>query len=502
MSISVQNPEWAALLPYLVVAGGGMLVMMVDAFVRTLRKDHLTALNTLVFLTAGIVMITVRAEPGPVMNGALTVGLYSNFFNFMLLGIGMVTTIYGSAVYAKDGDYRPEFYPLVLFAVLGMMILAAASDLLTLFLGIETMSLSVYILVSGRRGEPRSSEAALKYLLLGAFASAFLLMGMALLYGFAGGTGYADIAAATATGDSSAMLLAVGLGLMLVGFAFKVAMVPFHMWTPDVYDGAPAHITGFMATAVKAAAFAALVRFVVLALPGLAEFWYGLLVVLTILTMTVGNLLALVQSSIKRMLAYSSIAHAGYLMLGLLAILAPVRGGAELQMRAPEVMGAAGSGILFYLLGYSLMNLAAFGVIAQLGRAGGVEADQVDHYRGLARRQPAAAAIMAVVMFSLGGIPGTVGFLGKFYIFESVVRAGLVPLAIWGVVNSLLSIYYYLRVVVVMYMNESETEPFDGRNWESTVLAGCLAVLVLLLGILPAVVHRVTVLAFGSILGS
>ena len=500
MNLTPQTIEWGALAPYLVLGGGGMLVMLVDAMVRTLRKDHLTALNTLVFLATGVTIVVAQPGTGEALGGAISIGLFTRYFDFILLGIGMVTTIYGSAVYAKDGDYRPEFYPLVILAVLGMMLLVAASDLLTLFLGLETMSLSVYVLVSGRRGQARSSEAALKYLLLGSFASAFLLMGMALLYGFAGGTGYGALAQAVAA-DASSLLFIVGMGLMLVGFAFKVAMVPFHMWTPDVYDGAPAHITGFMATAVKAAAFAALMRFVLLALPGVADYWYGLLAVLAVLTMTVGNLLALVQSSIKRMLAYSSIAHAGYLLLGLLAILAPTRGGGDLAMDMGGVAASAGSGIMFYLLGYSLMNLAAFGVISQLGRAGGLEADQVDNFRGLLHRQPLAATIMAVAMFSLAGIPGTVGFLGKFYVFEAVVRAELVPLAIWGVINSLLSVYYYLRVVVVMFMNESEAEPFDGRNWETTVLAGCMALLVLLLGILPAVAHRASGLAFGSILG-
>lgn len=500
--ITLQNVPWEALLPYLVIGGGGLVVMLVDASVRTLRKDHLTALNGLVFLGAGIAMITVKPDAGPILGGMLTIQMYTRFFDFLLLGIGLVTTVYGSAVYAQDGDFRPEFYPLVLFAVLGMMVLVAASDLLTLFLGIEAMSLAVYVLVSGRRGQVRSSEAALKYLLLGSFASAFLLMGAALLYGYAGGTGYAALAAARSAGQGNELVFAVGLGLVLVGFAFKVAMVPFHMWTPDVYDGAPAHITGFMATAVKAAAFAALVRFVVLVLPGLAIYWYGLLVVLAVVTMTVGNLLALVQSSIKRLLAYSSIAHAGYLLLGILAILAPARGAnPELQLRELDVVQAAGSGLLFYLLGYTLMNLAAFGVISQLGRAGGVEADQVDHYRGLSTRQPLAAAVLAVAMFSLAGIPGTVGFLGKFYVFEAVVRADLVALAIWGVVNSLLSVYYYLRVVVVMYMSDPQAEPFDGRNWETMLLAGCLALLVVLLGVFPAVVHRVSALAFGTMLG-
>jgi NADH-quinone oxidoreductase subunit N len=494
--------QWGAILPHLVVAGGALLVMLVDSAVRTLRKDHLTALNTLVFLGAGIAMIPVRPEPGPVLGGMLSISMFTRFFDVMLLGIGMVTTIYASGVYAKDGDYRPEFYPLVLFAVLGMMILVAASDLMTLFLGIETMSLAVYVLVCGRRGDLRSGEAALKYLLLGSFASAFLLMGAALLYGYSGGTNYDVIAAARDAGGGSPWMFSVGLGLLLVAMAFKVAMVPFHMWTPDVYDGAPAHITGFMATAVKAAAFAALLRLVIVALPGLAAHWYGLLAVLAVLTMTAGNLMALVQSSIKRMLAYSSIAHAGYLLLGVMAMLAPARGtDAALQMRELEILEAAGSGVLFYLLGYSLMNLAAFGVIAQLGRAGGAEADEVDHYRGLASRQPAAAAILAVAMFSLAGIPGTVGFLGKFYVFEAVIRAELLPLAIWGVVNSLLSVYYYLRLVVVMYMQESEAEPFDGRNWETTMLAGVMALLVILLGVLPALLHRASTMAFGTVIG-
>ncbi|MDD5720623.1 MAG: proton-conducting transporter membrane subunit, partial [Candidatus Krumholzibacteria bacterium] len=269
-----------------------------------------------------------------------------------------------------------------------------------------------------------------------------------------------------------------------------------------VYDGAPAHVTGFMATAVKAAAFAALLRFVLLVAADLAAFWYGLLAVLTVLTMTAGNLLALVQTSIKRLLAYSSIAHAGYLMLGLLAILAAGRSGdPRVQQQAQDVIDAAGSGVLFYLLGYALMNLAAFGVISQLGRRGAVEADQVEHYRGLAARQPIAAAVLAVAMFSLVGMPGTVGFLGKFYMFAAAIQAGLLPLAIWGVVNSLLSAYYYLRVVVVMYMREAEPEPFDGRNWESVMLAACLAVLVVLLGVLPAVAHRLASIAFGTLLG-
>ena len=499
----VANMSWAALAPYLVLTGGGLLVLLVDAMVRTLRKDHLNALNVLVLLATAITVVTVRVEPGTYLSDAIAVNMFTRFFDLLLVGIGIVTTVYGSAIYARDGDYRPEFYPLVLFAVLGMMVLTAASDLLMVFLGIETMSLSVYVLAAGRPGaEGRGSEGALKYLLLGSFASAFLLMGMALLYGYAGGTSFAALEAARVAGEGPELLFVAGLGLVLVGFAFKVAMVPFHMWTPDVYDGAPAHVTGFMATAVKAAAFAALMRFVVVALPGLADHWYGLISVLAVLTMTVGNLLALVQTSIKRMLAYSSIAHAGYLMLGVLAILAPGRGAAgALTFEPGGVVEAAGSGMLFYLLGYSLMNLAAFGVISQLGRTAGDEADEIDHYRGLAARQPGSATIMTVAMLSLAGIPGTVGFLGKFYIFEAVIRAGLVPLAIWGVVNSLLSVYYYLRPIVVMFFSDAAEDPYDGRNWETSVLAACMALLVIVLGVYPVVAHRAAAVAFGTILG-
>ncbi len=488
-----------ALLPYVVMAGGGLLVMLVDAIVRSRTKGHLAALTQIVFVVTGIVLVVGHPEPGSYLGGMLVTGWYTRFFGLLFVAAGLVTTIYASAVYDRDGDYRPEFYPLVLFAVVGMMVLSAANDLLSLFLGLETMSLAVYVLVAGRRTTPQSGEAALKYLLLGSFASAVLLMGMALVYGYAGGTGYQALAVAVHKGLGEPLLLSAGLGFMLVGFGFKVAAVPFHMWTPDVYDGAPAHVTGFMATAVKAAAFSALVRFALLVLPGMATAWFGLLMVLAILTMTLGNLIALAQSNIKRMLAYSSIAHAGYLLVGVLTMLAPARGATSpLSIASQETVGAAGSGILFYLLGYTLMNLAAFGVISQLGRRGGEEANRIDGYCGLAQRQPVAAAVLAVCMFSLAGIPPTVGFMGKFYIFQAAVQAGLVPLAIWGVINSLLSVYYYLRVVVALYMEPAREDAFDGRNWESVAAAAALAVAVLLLGILPAGVHNLAALAFGK----
>ena len=491
------SSQLGIMLPYLILGGGGLLVMLVDSFVRTLRKDHLYMLTVLLLLGAVIAQLFPPAghTSGTLMGGMLNDELYTRFCTYLFLGIALLTATFATSAYDRDSRYRGEFYPLLLFAVLGMVVLAAASDLLMLYLGLETMSLATYILVGGRKGEPRSSEAGFKYLLLGGFASAFLLFGMGLLYGFAGSTSFAGIQAALSAPASNSLLVTAGTGLLLIGFGFKVAMVPFHMWTPDVYDGAPAYVTGFMATGIKAAAFAALIRVAWLLLPVLAEAWFALLVVLAVVTMTAGNLIALAQSNLKRMLAYSSIAHAGYLLLGLLAMLATGRGGSA-SLRVEEVAAAAGGGMLFYLVSYTLMNLGAFGVVNFLSPGRGQEADSIQGYAGLSRRQPLAAAAMAVFLFSLAGIPPTVGFMGKFYVFEAVVRAELVPLAIWGVINSLLSVYYYLRVVVVMFMKPAEEGAYDGRSWESTFAVSVLAFLVIFLGVVPGGLHRLSELTF------
>ncbi len=487
------------LLPYLVVAGGGLLVMVVDSFVRTLKKDHLSYLTIFVLCGAVILQIIGDKSDTTLLNGMLITSDFTRVFNFLFAAIGVVTTIYATGLFDRDGRYRPEFYPLILFSILGMMVLAAANDLLTIFLGLETMSLSTYILVGGVRGNTSSSEAGFKYLILGGFSSAFLLMGMALVYGFAGGTGFADISAALQTGTPDRLLVGLGSGLMLVGFGFKVALVPFHMWTPDVYDGAPSYITGFMATAIKAAGFAILVRFAILMQPQLGFAWYPVLSALAILTMSAGNLIALAQNNIKRMLAWSSVAHAGYLMLGIVAMISPTHGGSEQMMHGQAIGEASGSAIIFYLIGYSLMNLAAFGVINILGQGNGEEADDINRYAGLSRTQPVAAATLAVAMLSLAGIPPMVGFMAKFYLFSAVIKAGLIPLAIVGVINSLISVYYYLRVLVVMYMKEPEEDSYDGKEMVSVVMAGFLALLVITLGVIPDSFHRMAMLVFRGI---
>jgi NADH-quinone oxidoreductase subunit N len=308
-------------------------------------------------------------------------------------------------------------------------------------------------------------------------------MGVALLYGQTGVTDYASIRAALDAGRDGGLLLPLACGLLLIGMGFKISLVPFHMWTPDVYEGAPVYVTAFMATGVKAAAFAALLRLVWL-LPPLAHVWFPLLSVLAVVTMTLGNVVALSQDGIKRMLAWSSIAHAGYLMLGVLALLNASRD-PSIVLRGEPVRVAAGGAVLFYLAGYALMNLGAFGIVAYLSRSRREEADSIEGYAGLSARRPLAAAALAVFLFSLAGIPPTVGFVGKFYLFDAVVKAGLVPLAIWGVVNSLLSVYYYLRVIVVMYMKPAGETVHAGRSWETGFVTAVLALLVLALGVWP-----------------
>jgi NADH-quinone oxidoreductase subunit N len=335
-----------------------------------------------------------------------------------------------------------------------MMLMAASVNLVTIFLALEILSIALYVLVGLDRARLRSSEAALKYLLLGAFASGFLLYGMALLYGQAGTTSLAGLHDYTVSlGGEFPPLLMVALGLMIVGFGFKVALVPFQMWTPDAYEGAPTSVTAFMSVGAKAAGFAALGRVVLYALGDLNGDWVWVLAVLSALTMTVGNLAALRQTNLKRMLAYSSIAHAGYILVGVAAY---------------NELGT--SAMLFYLFAYAFMNVGAFAILIAMGRFEGAAegGETLNDLAGLAARKPWLAAAMTLFMLSLAGVPPLVGFLAKLNVFSAAVQAGLVWLAVIGVVNSVISAYYYLRVVVVMYM-------VDGRAAEGAASPVCLA---------------------------
>lgn len=360
-----------------------------------------------------------------------------------------------------------EFYGLLLLSATGMVFLAGATHLLTIFLSLEILSIALYALAGLRLETPRSGEAALKYFLLGAFASAFLLYGMALVYGSTGSTSLAGIAAATPVqGPWDPMLLA-GLGLMLVGFAFKIAAVPFHMWTPDVYQGAPSAVTAFMSVGAKAAGFAALLRLLVTAFPNLAGVWVWPVAILAVLTMTWGNLAALAQNNVKRMLAYSSIAHAGYLLVGVAA------------------GGAGVSGVLFYLMAYALMNVGAFAVLIALERAEDTAGVTLDQVQGLFTRRPWLAAAMTVFMLSLAGIPPLAGFFGKLYVFSAAVQQGLLALAIFGVINSVISAYYYLRVVGRMALAGPAEDVAAVRCVALDVGTALAAVGTVLLGLYP-----------------
>jgi len=405
-------------------------------------------------------------------DGMLILDPFSTFLSLLILGGAAFTVLLSQSQAGSLRQVTGEYYALVALAALGMLALVSAGDLIVLFLGLELMSLAVYILVGIDRGSLRNTEGAIKYFLIGSFAAAFLLYGIALLYGATGTTRYEGIAEALA-GAPPALITLAGLGLILVGLFFKVAAVPFHMWAPDAYEGAPTPVTAFMAVAVKAAAFGALARLMTTALMPLAGWWLPVLWSVSVATMTLGNLAAVFQGNLKRMLAYSSIAHAGYLLAALTSLD---------PFAASPADDKALLSILFYLAVYTLMNVGAFGVLIYLGRRG-AKAETLEDIRGTGWRYPLAGLAMAVFMFSLAGIPPTGGFMAKFYVFSAVVERGLVSLAVIGVLNSAVSVYYYLRVTVQMYMRDSEAGaeamPALGRP-----LALGLAVLAALAGVL------------------
>jgi NADH-quinone oxidoreductase subunit N len=358
-----------------------------------------------------------------------------------------------------------EYYALILLATSGMMLMVSAVDFLTVFLGLELMSIPIYVLAGFDRRKLRSNESAMKYFLIGSFASALLLYGVALLYGATGSTSFAALRSGF---DGESTLAVIGVGLVLVGFAFKISSVPFHQWTPDVYEGAPSAVTAFMSVTVKTAAVATLLRVVGMAFGPLDEALTNVVWVLAALTIVVGNVMAVIQDNVKRLLAYSSIAHAGYLLVGLVA-------------GSP----AGYSAVVFYLIAYTFMNLGAFAVVVALAQRG-ADCERIESFAGLAKSRPALAALMTLFLLALAGIPPTVGFFAKFSIFMAAVNAGEVPLAILGVLMSVVSVYYYLRIPVLMYMREpgDQTNRGELSSGEIFVLTVC-AIAVLFLGVFP-----------------
>jgi NADH-quinone oxidoreductase subunit N len=437
--------EAAALLPVLVPAAGGVWMLLLVAIQRDrdLRWQAVHALVLLAVSAAAALLLLGRDVPVEALEGALLVDRQALLFHMIFLVVAVLTILASVRHLEAEGAAHGEFFALVLFAVSGMTMMAASENLLTLFVGLEILSICLYVLAGFTRDRVYAVEGALKYFLLGAFSTGFILYGIALFYGVTGRIDLRGIAAGFASaGGRVEPLFLVAVALTLIGLSFKAAVVPFHFWAPDVYQGSLAPVAGFMATGTKAAAFAMLVRVlnVGLADTALRDRWVAVLGVLAVLTMVLGNLVALAQQNIKRMLAYSSIANAGYLLVAVVA------GGRSGRM-TPVV--------LFYLAAYAFMTIGAFAVATLVGRAG--EDDQgyaISAYAGLGRRRPYLAAAMAIFMLSLTGIPPTGGFMGKFYVFKSAVDAGFYGLAIVGVLASVVGACYYLRVVVQMYLRD------------------------------------------------
>lgn len=440
-----------AFLPGVIIGIAGLIAIIIDSY----KDDHGAIFGvTVASLVAGLVL-SVMDMFGPVgeaFTGMITYGGVAAFGNTIVLFASLFCVLISREYLAAiDHDFG-EVYAMILFATTAMLALASANNLVMIFLGIETMSVCLYVLAGLVNDRKSGAEAALKYFLLGAFSTGFLLYGMALIYGATGTLSLPEIGAAA----SSNLLFLTGGGLLLAGFFFKISAVPFHMWTPDVYQGTPTTLTAYFATASKSATFVALILVVSKMFPAETADWSGLLGIIAIITMVLGNIIALVQDNIKRMLAYSSIAHAGYLLVGLAA-------------GTPDGYSA----VLFYLLAYTIMNVGAFGVVAYYERQQGLDFTDVNNYAGLGFKRPIMGVMLSFFLFSLAGIPPLVGFIGKYMVFAAAIDAGMIGLALVGVLASAASIYYYLRPMVYMYFREAHKDvPFvqAGFLFKSTLV--------------------------------
>lgn len=456
-----------SLAPVIVLSVFAMGVLVLDLFIGK-DKTLLIYVSLIGLIMTAVSSFAKGSLPSYSFQESYVVDNFSVFFIFIFT-ISSALAIMLSENYNRRENIRiGEYYSLILFCTVGMIILASSTDLIMIFLGIEIVSICLYILAGIWRGNTKSNEAALKYFLLGAFATGFLLYGMALIYGATGTTKLTKIALALSSGQIiSKPLLLMGMVLLIVGFGFKIASVPFHMWAPDVYQGAPTPITAFMAVGPKAAVFASFFRVFVYAMPELAPSWEIVLSILAVLSMFFGNLGAIFQTNIKRLLAYSSISHAGYILIALIA---------------KNSLGSAS--LLFYLLAYVFTTFGAFAIVIMLGNKGNENLEITD-YSGLAYKHPLMALSMTVFLLSLGGVPPMAGFVGKFYIFSAAIKEGHIPLVVIAVLNTVISFYYYLKVVVQMYMKEPAGE-FHPTLSPLTILVVVIAILgTFQLGIFP-----------------
>jgi NADH-quinone oxidoreductase subunit N len=480
MTFNAADLGW--LVPYLILTITGMLLVLAEAFYRGKDRSSLVGLAVAGSLAAAIASIVLYRELAPgearMLLGDMLVADRTGYVLAALFSVTTALTALISPAHQREHEWQMgEYYGVLLLSASGMVMLAHAANLVTVFLGIETMSIGVYVMTAMRRHSRRGNEAAMKYFLIGAFATGFLVYGMALLYGAGGTLSLYKLPAALATSQNPGLVIA-GAFLLVVAFGFKVAAVPFHMWAPDAYEGAPTPVTAFMAAAIKSAAIAAMIRVFGIALGGdVLPFgtlgWASPLVVIAALTITIGNITAVRQDNIKRMLAYSSISHAGVLLVGLCAM----------GLGSSSAQGA----LIYYLIAYSATTMGAFAVVAYVGSRGR-ERLLVDDWAGLANSHPAAALAMTICLLSLGGVPPTGGFFGKFYIFKSAMDAyngQLLWLVVIGVINSAISIYYYLRIVTAMYFREA-SQPFQPlRSPGLLFVIAFVPILVLELGIMP-----------------
>ncbi len=485
LNVVIPTINYAPLLPFIIVFVTGLVALVLDPLLPQVRHSLIAWISLVGLGLAFIDCVTLFGGTNAAFGGTYIADNFGMFFSFILLCASAATILlavrYPSRVSLNEGD----FYGLILFCTAGMLLVVQASDFVILIIGIETLSIALYVMAGYTRNRIQSDEAALKYFLMGAFAFGFLLYGTALIYGSAGSTQYAAVAKALGAEAGTGLynLAVVGMGLLMVGFGFELAFVPFHQWTPDVYDGAPAPVTAFMSVATKVAVFAGLIRVLEMALSPLTADWFSVLWALSVLTMVVGNVIAVVQTNIKRMLAYSSIAQAGYVLIGVLAA-------------GPDGQQS----VMFYLAAYMLMNFGAFAVVAALSR-GDTEALDLNDYAGLSKRAPFMAAVMLICMLSLAGIPLTGGFVGKLYIFVAAIEAGHPELVVIAVLASAVSAFYYLRVVYYMYFRSPASDvgavPAIGR--EVLVLVAIAAIGTIFLGVLPwtilGVAHQSVALA-------
>ncbi len=473
------SPSFLPAIPEMVLLAMGCVVLLVDAYLpeRNRAFSYQVAQSALV-LTAALVIFTVPAAPTLTFSGTFVSDQMSAVLKVAILILTYLTFTYSKAYLQDRKILRGEFYVLGITAVLGMMVLVSAHSLLTVYLGLELLSLSLYALVALHRDSVLASEAAMKYFVLGALASGLLLYGISMLYGASGTLDLGELAAAVNGGSELDLVLVLGLVFVMVGIAFKLGAVPFHMWVPDVYEGAPTPVTLFIGSAPKLAAFAMLIRLLVEGLSGLQAEWHQILVLLSVLSMGIGNLIAIAQSNLKRMLAYSTIAHVGFLFLGIIA-------------GTPQGYAAA----MFYVIVYALMAAGGFGMIILLSRAG-FEADQLDDFRGLNERNSWYALLMLILMLSMAGVPPFLGFWAKWAVLSELVASGTVWLAAVAVFFAVIGLFYYLRIVRLLYFEKPMDDSPISPSPEVHVLISANAISILVLGVYPAILMGVCLAAF------